>query len=338
MKVLFVGGTGNISAACARLCLERGMEVFLLNRGQTPNEVPGAKLLLADARDADQVARAIEGRTFDAVADFIGFVPADVERAFELFQGKTGQYLYVSSCAAYAKPLPVPITESTPLANPWWDYARNKIACEERLTTLWRERGFPVVILRPSLTYATLWPVAVAGSHGFTLIDRIRRGGELVVHGDGTSLWTVTHSEDFALGFAGLVGNTAALGHAFHITSDEVLSWDQIYTTIAQAAGAAPRLVHIPSEVLTDLDQRLRGTLLGDKAHSAVFDNSKIKRFVPGFASSIPFHLGVRRTLAWFEADATRQRTTPEVNQALDRYLAAWRKMRPRDGSSDGPG
>jgi nucleoside-diphosphate-sugar epimerase len=303
------------------------MEVFLLNRGRRGIPIPGARSLVADVRDAGQVESVLGDLEFDAVAEFVAFVPADVERDISLFARRCRQYLFISSASAYQKPLPHPIvTESTPLKNPFWQYSRDKIACEDRLVAAYRQQDFPMVIVRPSLTYDTVWPVAIGAWDDFTLIDRIRRGGEMIVHGDGTSLWTVTHAEDFAVGLVGLVGNSAAIGHAFHVTSDEVLTWDQIYTTIAQAAGAEPRLVHIPSEFLARLDDRLRGSLLGDKAHSAVFDNTKIKRFVPDFVARIPFHVGVRKTLSWFEADAGRQRIVPETNQAMDRYLEAWRR------------
>jgi nucleoside-diphosphate-sugar epimerase len=327
MRVLFIGGNGNISAACSRLCVERGMEVFLLNRGKRATTVPGTRSLVADVNEPDQVRQAVGDLTFDVVADFIAFVAPDVERDMELFSGRTRQYVFISSASAYQKPLAHPVvTESTPLKNPYWEYSRNKIACEDVLTRAYRERDFPVVIVRPSLTYDTVWPVAIGGWDDFTLVDRIRRGGEMVVHGDGTSLWTVTHAEDFALGFVGLLGNTSANGHAFHITSDEVLTWNQLYTTIAEAAGVEPKLVHIPSDFLAGLNDRERGSLLGDKAHSAVFDNSKIKRFVPDFVARIPFHVGIRRTLAWFEADPRRQRIVDETNRTMDRYIAAWRQ------------
>jgi nucleoside-diphosphate-sugar epimerase len=326
MRVLFIGGTGNISASCARLCVARGMDVFLLNRGTRPVTIAGARALAADVRDPAAFSAAIGELRFDAVADFTAFVPQDVERAAAVLTGRTRQYLFVSSASCYQKPLPQPfVTESTPLKNPFWEYSRNKIACEDRLTALWRERDFPMVIVRPSLTYATVWPIAIGGWDDFTLVSRIRRGGEVIVHGDGTSLWTVTHADDFAKGFVGLFGNEAALGHAFHITSDEVLTWDRIYTTIAEAAGVEPKLVHVPSEFLARLDERWRGGLLGDKAHSAVFDNSKIKRFVPGFAATIPFHLGARMTLEWFEADPARQRVVRETDERMDAALAAWR-------------
>jgi len=326
MRVLFIGGNGNISAACSRLCVERGMEVFLLNRGQRDVPIPGAHTLVADIHEPDQVRSALGDLTFDVVANFIAFVAPDVERDVELFAERTRQYVFISSASAYQKPLVHPVvTESTPLKNPFWQYSRDKIACEDALVAAYRERDFPMVIVRPSLTYDTVWPVAIGGWDDFTLVDRIRRGGEMVVHGDGTSLWTVTHSEDFAVGFVGLLGNMNATGHAFHITSDEVLTWNQIYTTIAEAAGVEPKLVHIPSEFLADLNDWERGNLLGDKAHSGLFDNTKIKQFVPGYVARIPFHAGVRKTLAWFEGDRKRQRIVDETNQTMDRYIAAWR-------------
>jgi len=326
MRVLFIGGTGNISTACSRLCVERGLDVHLLNRGTRGTSVAGAKTLLADINDPSQVKSALGDLEFDAVADFIAFVPADVERDIAVFSGRCKQYFFISSASAYQKPLVHPVvTESTPLKNPFWQYSRDKIACEDRLTQAYREQDFPMVIVRPSLTYDTVWPIAVGGWDDFTLVDRIRRGGEIVVHGDGTSLWTVTHAEDFAVGFVGLIGNTGATGHAFHITSDEVLTWNQIYTTIAEAAGAEAKLVRIPAEFLAGLDERERGSLLGDKATSVIFDNSKIKRFVPDYQARIPFHIGARKTLAWFEADPSRQRIVPEINQTMDRYIQAWR-------------
>lgn len=330
MRILFIGGTGNISAACVRLGIEQGHQVFLLNRGSRPIAAYGIPAsvvsLTADIQDEASVRAAIGDLTFDAVANFIAFKPADVERDIRLFSNRCGQYFFISSASAYEKPLRHPfVTESHPLKNPFWGYSRDKIAGEEVCTRAYRAQDFPAIIVRPSLTYETVWPVAIGGWNDFTLIDRIRRGGEMVVHGDGTALWTVTHAEDFAKGLNGLFGNSNALGHAFHITSDEVLTWNQLYTTIAQAAGVEPKLVHIPSEFLAALNDRERGNLLGDKAHSAIFDNSKIKRFVPGFQATIPFHIGVRRILAWFEADPARQRIVHEVNQTMDRYIAAWR-------------
>lgn len=331
MKLLLLGGTGNISSACARLALERGMDVTVLNRGNRDLDSyigrGGARSLVADIQDEKAVRHALGNQIFDVVANFIAFRPEDVARDERLFSGRALQYIFISSASAYQKPLVHPvITESTPLKNPYWEYSRDKIASEEALGQAFRERNFPGLIIRPSLTYDTVWPVAIGGWNDFTLVDRIRRGGEMVVHGDGTSLWTVTHAEDFAKGFVGLIGNTNANGHAFHITSDEILTWDQIYTTIAEAAGVEPQLVHIPSEFLAAISDWERGNLLGDKAHSAIFDNSKIKRFVPDFSATIPFHVGARRTLAWFEADPARQVVKPETNAQMDGYIAAWRK------------
>lgn len=331
MKILFIGGTGNISAACVRLALSEGHEVSILNRGTRPLADYGipadARSIVADVYNESSLQAALGDQTFDAVANFIAFHAADVERDVRLFSGRCGQYFFISSASAYEKPLRHPfVTEAHPLKNPYWDYSRDKIAGEDACTRAYRDQDFPAIIVRPSLTYETVWPIAIGGWNDFTLVDRIRRGGEMVVHGDGTSLWTVTHSEDVAKGFNGLIGNTNAVGHAFHITSDEVLTWNQIYTTIAEAAGVAPKLVHIPSDFLAKLNPWERGNLLGDKAHSAIFDNSKIKGFVPGFQATIPFHVGARRTLAWFEADPERQRIVPGTNKTMDGYIAAWRK------------
>src|SRR5690606_15751003 len=253
MKILFIGGTGNISASCVRLARSRGYDVTVLNRGVRKRsdyfDVPGVRTVTADASDIASMRAALGDEHFDVVANFISFTPAGVERDLELFRGRVGQYIFISSASAYEKPLRHPvITESTPLKNPYWEYSRNKIACERVLTRAFEEEAFPTVIVRPSLSYETVWPVAIGGWDDFTLVDRIRRGGEIVVHGDGSSLWTVTHAEDFAAGFIGLLGNSAAIGEAFHITSDELLTWEQIYRTIAEAAGVQdPPLVYIPS-------------------------------------------------------------------------------------------
>ena len=328
-RVLIIGGSGNISSACVRLAIAQGHHVTLLNRGsRQPSDfaIPSAaESITADIRDEAAVTRALGDRCFDAVANFIAFTPDDIARDIRLFGGRCAQYFFISSASAYEKPLRHPfVTESHPLKNPYWQYSRDKIACEDACNHAYREQDFPAIIIRPSLTYQTVWPVAIGGWDDFTLIDRIRRGQEIIVHGDGTSLWTVTHAEDFAKGFVGLLGNTTAVGHAFHITSDEVLTWNQIYTTIAEAAGTEPRLAHIPSQFLAAHEESLRGGLLGDKAHSAIFDNSKIKRFVPGYQATIPFHIGARRTLAWFEAEPARQRIIPETNALMDRLIQAW--------------
>jgi len=335
MKVLFIGGTGIISSACAERALSQGMEVWLLNRGRSPRHTQppdGARLLTADASDRVALEAALGAHRFDAVVDFIAYVPGDVERGIAVFGPRTRQYVFVSSASAYQKP-PAHwlITESTPLANPYWQYSRDKIACEERLMAEHRTNGFPVTIIRPSLTYGlSQIPVAIGSwMRPYTIVDRMRRGARVLVPGDGTSLWTVTWNGDFARGLVGLLGLPAALGHAFHITSDEVLTWDQIYASVAEAAGVVPRLVHVPSDLLAALDPAMEGSLLGDKARSAVFDNTKIKRFVPDFVAKTPFAQGIRRTLAWFDADAARCQIDDEANADWDRMLAAYDKAWP---------
>jgi nucleoside-diphosphate-sugar epimerase len=327
LKVLFIGGTGNISAACSRLAVERGIDLYLLNRGKRPVEIPGARSLVADISNPDQVADALGDLAFDAVANFIAFTPDDIERDIALFAERTRQYIFISSASAYQKPAAdAVITESTPLKNPFWQYSRNKIACEERLNNAWRDDDFPITIVRPSLTYDTVLPLAIGSWNDYTMIDRMKKGLPVVVHGEGTSLWTVTHSEDFARGLVGLLGNMQALGHAFHITSDEALTWDRIWQYTAAAAGCTANIVHVPSEFICSLDASQTGNLLGDKAVSAVFDNSKIKRFVPGFQAVIPYRDGIRRTVEWFEADPERMTIVPAHNELHDRILAAWKK------------
>ena len=325
MKVLFIGGTGNISSSVSRLCVERGHELYLLNRGQRGAPVAGATPLRADVTRPEAAAAALAGHRWDAVVDWIAFTVADVERDLALFRGRTGQYVFISSASAYQKPPLSPfVTESTPLANPFWQYSRDKIACEERLARAQREEGFPVTVVRPSHTYDTVIPVSIGGWTEYAVVDRMRRGQPVIIHGDGTSLWTLTHAEDFARGFVGLLGHPGAIGEAFHITSDEVLTWNQIYRELAAAAGAEARIVHIPSEFIAACEPALAGTLLGDKAHSVIFDNSKIRRFVPGFRAEIPFAAGIRRTLAWFAADPARQVVSPATDERIEAILHAY--------------
>jgi len=334
MKVLFIGGTGTISTASSRLAVSGGIELYHLNRGRRAGEMPGVKRIIGDIKDPAAVRGVLKGHTWDAVVNWIGFVPGDIERDIELFTGRTQQYIFISSASAYQKPPANPfITESTPLANPYWEYSRNKIACEEMLNTAYRDRGFPITIVRPSLTYDTgIVPIAIGGWSGYSIIDRIRRGLPLVVHGDGSSLWTITHAEDFARGFVGLLGNQQAIGNAFHITSDEVLTWNQIHEAVGLAAGATVKLVHMTSEFIAATCERrgntsMRGSLLGDKTWSHIFDNSKLKRFVPGFSANISFAEGMRRTVAWFEEDAARKTISPQTNELLDGLIAAWDKQ-----------
>jgi nucleoside-diphosphate-sugar epimerase len=327
MKVLFIGGTGLISSACTRLALERGIDLYLLNRGGHP--VPdGAKSLVADINgEIGDVAKVLARHHFDVVVDWIAFTPEQVQRDIGLFRGLTRQYVFISSASAYQKPVSnYLIREDTPLCNPFWDYSRNKIAAEEVLLKAYCETGFPGIIVRPSLTYGdTQIPLVVnSWSKPYTVIERMRRGKPVIVPGDGTSLWTITHNTDFARGLVGLFGHAQAVGHAFHITTDEVLAWDQIYRITAEAAGVEPKLAHIATDFITTCLPGETGGLQGDKVVSVVFDNSKIKRFVPGYEAVLPYAAGIRRTLAWFDADSTRREVDRDLDAKWDRILAAY--------------
>lgn len=319
MKVLFIGGTGFISSSVSRLVIEKGFNLTLLNRGLHAEEIPGSKRLAADIRQPGEVRKVLGDQRFDVVVDWVAFKKEDMERDLELFRGRTGQYIFISSASAYRKPPEqYLITESTPLGNPFWEYSRDKIACEERLMEAYHEEGFPATIIRPSLTYSTNFPVAIGGWGCYTLADRILKGRPIIVHGDGTSLWVVTHAEDLARGLTGLFGHPKAIGQAFHITTDEVLTWNQLYLTIGEALGAEPDIIHIPSDYIAAVVPRLRGTLLGDKSWSVVFDNSKIKSFVPDFKTVIPFREGIRRTVGWFAGEEKRRRVDEGVNGEMD--------------------
>ena len=324
MDVLFIGGTGIISSACSELAVERGINLFLLNRGQSSRPVPaGATVLRGDARDPDSLRAALGERTFDAVVNWVAYTPAHIETDLEVFRNRTGQYVFISSASAYqTPPAALPVTESTPLSNPFWQYSRDKIACEERLTRAYREEGFPVTVVRPSHTYdRTLLPM----DGGYTVVERMRQGKPVIVHGDGTSLWVLTHHRDFAVGFLGLLGNPHALGEAVQITGDELLSWNQIFETVARAAGTEAKLVHVPSELIAAFDPAWGAGLLGDKAHSMIFDNTKIKRMVPEYRATIPFHRGAREVMAWHDADASRRTVDAALSRRMDEILAAYR-------------
>ena len=328
MKILFIGGTGVISAACARLAVERGFDLTVLNRGNRA-AIPGVQQIVGDIADAGATAIALGDRKWDVVADFISYTPAEIEQRIALFRGRVGQFIFISSASVYQKP---PghflITESTPLVNPFWDYSRNKIACEDRLTRALREENFPATIIRPSWTYnETRITVPVNSPKSFTVVDRMRRGLPVIVPGDGTALWTMTHHTDFAKGLVGLLGHQGAIGQAFHITSDEVLTWNQIYESVAEAAGVAkPKLIHIASDFITACLPEFSGGLHGDKAHSSVFDNTKIKRFVPGFHAVTRFRDGMARTVSWFDADPARCEVDAKANAAWDRLIAAYER------------
>ena len=328
MKALFIGGTGNISSACVELALARGIEVTLLNRGTSGRPVPnGAQVVNGDIRDQKSVRAALGSRSFDVVAEFVAFTPEHIETDLELFRGHTGQYIFISSASAYQTPPAIlPVTESTVLDNPYWEYSRNKAACEERLVHAYREEKFPITIVRPSHTYSAPY-VPVEG--GWTTIDRMLRGEPVIVHGDGTSLWTLTHATDFAKGFVGLMGNAHAIGEAFHITSDEWLTWNQIHEILAAAAGVKPTLVHVPSDLIAAYDKAWGESLLGDKTHSFILDNSKVKRLVPDFICTTPFSRGAEEIIAWHMADPARQQVDPAFNALCDRILQAYAKAWP---------
>lgn len=323
LDVLFIGGTGIISSACSQLASDRGIRLHLLNRGQSKRPSPtGATILTGDIRDPASVRAALADRSFDVVVNWIAFTPEHIETDLALFHGRTRQYIFISSASAYqTPPVALPVTESTPLHNPYWAYSRAKIACEERLLQAYRADGFPMTVVRPSHTYdKTLLPMG----GGYTVVNRMRQGKKVIVHGDGTSLWTLTHHRDFAKAFVGLLGNDRAIGEPFHITSDEWLSWNQIFAMVAQAAGVEAKMVHIPSDFIAQFDADLGASLLGDKAHSMIFDNTKIKRLVPDYVATIPFSQGAKEILAWYDADPDRQVIDSERDALMDRIIAAY--------------
>ncbi len=327
MKILFIGGSGVISRAATQQAIAAGHELWLLNRGKH-RPVEGVKSLVADMADVEGVRAALRGHRWDVVVQWIAFGPPDIRRDLELFRDNTRQYIFISSASIYQKPLAhYLITESTPRANPYWEYSRLKIACEQELEAAHQATGFPCVMVRPSLTYGgdQVPLVLNAWNQSWTAIDRMRRGAPVIIPGDGTSLWTITHNTDFAQGLIGLFGNPATHGHAFHITSDEALTWNQIFQQAAEAAGVrAPKFVHIPSDFIISCVPSVEGTLLGDKAVSAVFDNTKIKRFVPGFTAKTPFAIGIRRTIEWFDADPARKQIDAATNERWDKLCGAY--------------
>jgi nucleoside-diphosphate-sugar epimerase len=323
MRVLFIGGTGIISSACTQLALDHGIELYLLNRGTSFRETPaGAKALKGNIRDAGSVRSAIGELTFDSVVDWVAFTPEHIQNDIDLFEGKTGQFVFISSASAYqTPPNTLPVTESTPLDNPFWEYSRNKIACEELLVKTFRERKFPITLIRPSHTYdKSLLPF----DHGWTVVDRMRRGKPVVVHGDGTSLWVLTHHTDFAKAFVPLLGNCHTIGEAYHITSDYWLTWNQIYDIVAHAAGTKAMKVHVPSDAIAEVDPGWGASLLGDKANSMVFDNSKVKKLVPDFAATVPFSRGAEEIIAWYDADPSRQKVDEDANRLQDDLIACF--------------
>ncbi len=324
LRVLFIGGSGVISSACSRVAVESGIELFALNRGRsTDRPLPsGVRMLRADIREPGSVRNEIKGLEFDSVVDWVALTSGQVQADLDLFGGRTGQYVFISSASAYqTPPARIPVTESTPLRNPFWQYSRDKIACEDLLVGAYRDRGFPATIVRPSHTYdQTLVPFG----GGWTVLGRMLAGKPVIVHGDGTSLWTMTHHDDFARAFVPLLGHPRTLGEAFHITSDDVLTWNQIAQTLAAALGVTARLVHVPSDAIAAAAPDWGAGLLGDKAHSMVFDNAKLRRVVPGWHAVIPFEQGARQIVDWYLADPARQLTDAGLDAVMDKLAAAW--------------
>lgn len=335
MRILFLGGTGLISSACSQLILDQGLDLTLLNRHRSDIHQPmkGVQILQGDVRgDETRLDQILRGQQFDVVVDWIAYTLEDIERDIRLFTGKTGQFIFISSASVYQKPpRHYVVTEATPLENPFWEYARNKIACEQRLMHEHAQRDFPVTIVRPSLTYGpSQIPLCMSSwRHPYTIIDRMKRGRQVIVPGDGTSLWTLTWNADFARGFLGLLGCKQAIGQAFHITSDEVLTWNQIFLEVYRALGLDPNIIHVPADLIVAYDSHATGSLIGDKINSLVFDNSKIKSLVPGFTCTVSWADGVRRAIAWHEADPARCTLDNEANLRWDAILEGYRRAFP---------
>ena len=329
MRILFIGGTGNISTECAALLHERGHEVLVLSRGRA--QVPAQyRALMADRKDPAAMREALRAERPDVVLNFLGYEIADVRLDFELFHDRVSQYVFISSATVYARrPNRLPITEEAPLGNPWWDYAQKKLACELWLREQWRERGFPATIVRPSHTYSKRWIPSPVSSASYSFAARLEQGKSVLVPDDGENPWTLTAASDFATGLAGLVGNPEARGEAFHITSDEVLTWNQIVAEIAAAVGVeSPNVIKAPTDLICEVAPQLTGTLKGDKAHPGVFDNSKVKRFAPDFRCRTPFRVGVRESVAWLRAHPEQQNLNPQVDAICDAVANALRARR----------
>ncbi|PYG87654.1 nucleoside-diphosphate-sugar epimerase [Ruminiclostridium sufflavum DSM 19573] len=328
MKILLIGGTGTISTAISEKLIEEKHELYLLNRCQKNISLPqGFRSICADINNEVDVAEKLSEMEFDCVADFIAFVPSQLERDYRLFNGKTKQFIFISSASAYQKPSSnYVINEGTPLANPYWEYSRSKIACEDYLMKMYREYGFPVTIVRPSHTYCKASiPLGVHGKNGsYQVIKRMLEGKPVILHGDGTSLWTMTHSLDFAKAFSGLIGNLHAIGEAVQITSDETLSWNQIYKSIANALGVDFKPFYVASDFLAKAGAfDFEGSLIGDKANSVVFDNSKLKKLVPGFQAAIRFDTGIKECVDYIMSHRDCQREDPEFDGWCDKVINA---------------
>lgn len=324
MKVLFVGGTGIISSAVSRLAIERGIDLYHLNRGESHRKIPGVKTIIGDIRRIEETKEILKNFRFDVVVNWISFIPEHVNTDIEIFSGITRQYIFISSASAYEKPISkLPITEETPLINPFWQYSRDKAECERILLNAYKSADFPVTIVRPSHTYDnTLIPT----DWGYTILDRMLKGKKVIIPGDGTSLWVLTHNTDFAVGFLGLFGKKEAIGEAFHITSDELLNWNQIYKMIADELGVKLNAIHIPSDFIAKYDPEHGAGLLGDKSHSVIFDNSKIKKLVPEFKCKIPFSEGIKEIIAWYKNNPNWQLINDDINKSVDEIIEAYEK------------
>jgi len=329
MKVLFIGGTGVISSACSELAVEKGHDLTVLNRSKTSRSLPEhVRRMTADIRDVESVRKAIKDEQFDVIVEWVAFQPEHVQHDIELFRDRTRQYIFISTASAYqTPPEKLPVTEETLLENPYWAYSRDKIACERMLMDAFQQQDFPVTIVRPSHTYdRTMLPCRGK----YTTIARMRQGKKVFIHGDGESIWTLTHHRDFARGFVGLLGKSTAIGEAFHITSDEWLTWNRIYQILADAAGGKLRPVYIPSDFINKFDADMGAGLLGDKARSMIFDNSKIKKYVPDYKAAIPFEQGAREIMAWCDAHASRRKIDLEMDALTEEMIAAWENAVPR--------
>jgi nucleoside-diphosphate-sugar epimerase len=321
MKVLFIGGTGVISSACSELAISRGIDLYHLNRGKSAGirKVEEVKTIISDIRNLDETREALLGHNFDVVVDWIAFEPQHIRDDIKLFSNRTNQFMFISSASIYqTPPEKLPITEDTPLDNPFWDYSRKKIACENILREEYLKSGFPFTIVRPSHTYDKT-SIPILG--GYTALQRMKQLLPVIVHGDGTSIWTLTHHKDFAVGLVGLLGKPEAINEAFQITSDEWLSWNNIYTTLAGELGVEPRLIHVPSDVIARYDREIGDGLLGDKAHSMIFDNTKIKQFVPDFNPQISFRQGAKEIVKWHEENPMPEKYDEHINTLMEKII-----------------
>jgi nucleoside-diphosphate-sugar epimerase len=331
VTILFIGGTGNISSDCAELLQTRGHEVHIVSRGRTA--VPaGMRAWVADRKDPASLRSALQGLRPDVVINFLGYEVSDLDLDFQLFSGLIRQYIFISSATVYLKPPPcLPITEETPKGNPFWEYAQKKLACEEWLLRAHVENGFPVTIVRPSHTYSKRWVPNPVSSSSYTFATRLELGKPVFVPDSGENPWTLTAASDFALALAGLVGKPQALGEAFHITSDEVLTWNQIVAEIAATLNVqSPNVIKVPTDFICEVAPQMTGSLKGDKAHPGVFDNSKIKRFVPEFCCAKPFRIGVGESVAWLRQHPAQQNLSPKVDALCDEVISAWERKRSR--------